>query len=231
MESSPPINAAIDRSLELSQWISEHHPATFQSDGQNALAVAFFSIALDHRGAILCLLRHGARTSAFALARPVYEACVKGSWAQHCATEADRIRAFDQGVLPAFDGMVRALGKVKETDGVFGRSKAMAWEALSDYAHGGMKQVIRWFGADGVAPQHSETEVQELMNLMDVYGLLACMGIVGVAGGSLDLHAGKAQEVIDRHKQWKAELRASQERSALAATIAGTPQHAPDGDI
>jgi hypothetical protein len=226
METSSTMNAAIDRSLELSEWISEHHPATFQNDGQNAMAMAFFSIALDHREAILCLLRHGARTSAFALARPVYEACVKGSWAQHCATEADHSKAFDQGVLPTFDAMVRALGKVRETDGVFGRSKAMAWEALSDYAHGGMKQVIRWLGADGIAPQHSETEVQELINLMDVYGLLACMGIVGVTGGSLDLHAGKAQEVIDRHKRWKAELRASQERSALAATVAITPQQA-----
>jgi hypothetical protein len=206
METSPTVNAAVDQSLELSEWMSAHHPGSFTHDGTNMLAVAFFSIALDHREAILCLLRHGARSSAFALARPVYEACVKGSWAHHCATDVELERAFDQEVLPSFDSMVRALGKIKETNGVFGRSKVLAWEALSDYAHGGMKQVMRWIGSDGVAPQHSDIEVQELIDLMDVYGLLSCMGIIAVTGGNLDLHAGKAQEVISRHRRWKAEL-------------------------
>lgn len=154
METSPAVNATIDRSLDLSQWISDNHPATFTSDGKNRLAVAFFSIALDHREAILCLLRHGARTSAFALARSVYEAGVKGSWAQYCVTEEIHHHAFQTGILPTFENMVRQLGKVQATNGVFARSKQLAWEPLSDFAHGGMKQVTRWIGAKRRASTH-----------------------------------------------------------------------------
>ncbi|CAN7563038.1 DUF6988 family protein [Variovorax sp. LjRoot178] len=225
MEESVAVNAAVDRSLELSRWISDHYPPSFTHEGQNMLAVAFFSIALDHREAILCLLRHGARTSAFALARSVYEAGVKGSWAQHCATNEDHTRAFGKGVLPSFDAMVRRLGKIKATNGVFGRGKELAWTAISDYAHGGMKQVIRWVGSDGVAPRHTDVEAQELINLIDIYGLLACMGVVGVTGGSLDAHAAKAHEVIDRHKRWKAEMRAG-----TPAAYPGAPYHRSIGN-
>lgn len=207
METSKLVLASIERSVELSEWISEHHPPKFTHEGCNMLAVAFCSIALDHREAILLLLKHGARTSAFALARSVYEAGVKGSWAQHCATEEDYSNAFSRGVLPKFETMVRSLGKVPGTADVFRRSKDMAWEALSDYAHGGMKQVIRWIGAEGVAPQHSDNEVCELLALMNVYGLIACIGIVNVSGAQPDAHVAKALEVVASHKRWKASLR------------------------
>lgn len=206
MEATTQVLDAIDKSLALSEWISAHHPPKFTHEGTNLLAVAFCSIALDHREAMLLLLRHGARTSAFALARSVYEAGVKGSWAQHCATAEDYSVAFSKGVLPKFETMVRSLGKVPETADVFRRSKDMAWEALSDYAHGGMKQVIRWIGAEGVAPQHSDNEVCELLALMDIYGLIACIGIVNVSGGSPDAHVAKAREVVAAHKRWKASL-------------------------
>lgn len=207
METSDEINAAIDRSLEISAWIKDNHPGSFTDTGSNKLAVAFFSIALEHREAILCLLRHGARTSAFALARSVFEAGIKGSWAQHCATDEEYDRAFRTGVLPTFDTMVRKLSKIKATNSVFSRSKQLAWDALSDYAHGGMKQVVRWIGADGVSPQHNDIEVQELMRFLDMHCLLACIGIVSIAGGSIELHATKAMEVAEAARQWKALVR------------------------
>lgn len=207
METSDAVNAAIDSSVELSEWITNNHPRSFTDAGNNKLAVAFFSIAIEHREAILCLLRHGARTSAFALARSVYEAGIKGSWAQYCATQEEHDRAFTTGVLPSLDTMIRTLGKVKAMRNVFSRSKQIAWNGLSDYAHGGMKQVIRWIGAEGVAPQHSDIEVQELMYFLDMHCLLACIGIVSIAGGSTDLHAAKALEVAETAREWKARSR------------------------
>ena len=195
METSPAVISAIDRSLGLSEWISEQHPPTFIDVGNNKLAVALFSIALDHREAIVCLLQHGARTSAFALARPVFEAYVRGSWAKLCATEQQHERALTKGIMPSCNSMILSLNKVKGTDGVFSRAQILVWDALSDYTHGGMRQVIRWMGEGRIAPTRTDEEVMELLETVDSFSLLACAGIADVAGASLEPYVGRMKDL------------------------------------
>ncbi|RYH37537.1 MAG: hypothetical protein EON54_19210 [Alcaligenaceae bacterium] len=203
MEHSQIVQDAIERSLQLSNWIVERHPARFEHGDGNTLAIAFYAIALEHREAIVLLIGHGARTSAFALARSMYEANLKGSWARYCASEETLIRAFDQGILPGFDIMVRQLGKVPGSENVFRRSKDMAWSGLSDFAHGGMKQVIRWVGEEGIAPRHTDVEVCELLALMNSYALISAAGIVDLCGGDSAPHSAKHTEEMEAFKRWK----------------------------
>lgn len=191
----------VGRSRALSEWIRECHPGSLKSK-DSVLEVTLFSIALDHREAILLLLQAGARTSAFALARSLYEAFVRGAWAQHCATSEDRDRAYSTGVMPGLDKMVRDLGKV---GGEFFRaSKDAMYGPLSDYTHTGMRQVVRWTGAEGIAPRHSDIETIELIDCVDVYAVLASMCLAKACGHDITPYVSKVSTVTEEHKKWKA---------------------------
>ncbi|WP_397409615.1 DUF6988 family protein [Polaromonas sp.] len=151
---------------------------------------------MEHREAAMLLAQNGARSSCFALVRPVFEAYMRGEWAIACATEEELNRFVDGKYDPKLDTIVKKLGQLPHfADGIFDTIRSSGWESLCDYAHGGIRQVSRWITADGIEPQHTDEEVMEVLHFNNLYGLLACVGIAGIAGLEGDIYLQKADEL------------------------------------
>lgn len=136
-------------------------------------------MAIDHREAILLLIAAGARSSAYALLRSVYEACFRGLWTRYVASEV-QLQQLARGQLPTFDTVVKTLSKVSNplSKRVFGGSKRLAWEAFCDYSHGGARQLKRFVSEEGIGPSHPDHELPGFLNLLDFLGAAAHDGIL-----------------------------------------------------
>jgi hypothetical protein len=190
------VTAALSTSQGLSDWIQAHHPAKLESSGKKRIAAICYSIALDHREATLLLLQHDARSAAFALLRSVYEAWVRASWAQTCATLAEIERIETGGFLPKLETMVRKLDTQPETMGAFSRIKRAGWESMSDYAHGEQRQISRWVDATSIGAAHPDDEVAELLRALDVYAILCMAGLLALADLSTEPCLAKMKELF-----------------------------------
>ncbi len=196
---SPEVLAALKKSGELSDWIGEHHPESTQASTKaKTLAIAYFMMALEHRSAAVLLIDHGARSSAFALARSVYETWQRGLWAQYVATPAHLDRFKTQGVptLATIASKVNQAFPVHKVAEI----KTLVYEALSDYAHGGVRQIALWFGDGEIGSQHSDAQVIELLELVDLFGLRAALHCAEVAGADTVPHTSKLAELIESIK-------------------------------
>jgi hypothetical protein len=176
-------NAIIDalhESSEISRWISTNHPSSIVQTPTSMLAGPSYGICLEHREAVLLLVEHDCRTSAYALLRPVYEAYMRGLWAEECADESALAQIVRTKELPTMDTVTKQLDKVGG-DSNFAQSKAKVWRAMSHYAHGGLRQLERWANADGIGPHHPDGETIEVLHHVNLYGLLALLGIARLA--------------------------------------------------
>lgn len=176
----PSIVEAADLAVQLSEALYGIHPSHFDATERADLAVRQLSIALDHREAMILLIRHSANTSALALLRSCYEALMRGMWAQFAASDADIHRTLARGIAPSFDTVTRQLSKQKDFK-AFASVKSDVWSIYSDYAHGGPRQLSRWGASDSVEPLHSEDEIVNAMLLADVYGYHACVTLHYIA--------------------------------------------------
>ena len=189
------IAAALASSHRLSDWIQAEHPATFESGGGRRIAAIFYSIALDHREAILLLLHHGARSAAFALFRSVYEAWIRASWLDSCATLAEITFIEAGGAQPTVERMVRRLDALPDSEGMFSRIKRNNWESMSDFAHGGPKQVSRWITDTSIGAAHPDAEVKDLLQASDIYAVLCLAGLLRLANRQNDHCLNKLHEI------------------------------------
>lgn len=193
-----PINTlsiALAESHRLSDWVQAHHPGRSEASPEKRVAAICFSIALDHREAILLLLQHDARSAAFALLRSVYEAWVRASWAQTCATPAEIERIEAASFLPKVETMAKRLDAHPESMGAHSRIKRSGWEAMSDYAHGEQRQISRWIDADGIGAAHPDEEVVELLAALDVYAILCMAGLLALVDLSTEPCLAKMKEL------------------------------------
>lgn len=186
---------ALNESVDISDWISQHHPASVIQTRNSMLAAPSYGISLAHREAILLLMRHDCRTSAYALLRPLYEAFIRGLWAEECDDDA-LAQLVKTKELPKFDTVIKQLDE--GTAPVFAGSKAKVWKAMSHYAHGGLRQLERWASAYEIGPRHPDGEVVQLLRYVDLYGLLALCGIARLAGIPTDLHEAKVMSYIEQ---------------------------------
>lgn len=189
------VTAALATSQQLSDWIQSHHPQRSEPGPEKRIAAVCYSIALDHREAILLLLQHDARSAAFALLRSVYESWVRASWAHTCAAPDEIARIEAGGFLPKVETMVRKLDALPETMGAFSRLKRSGWESMSDYAHGEQRQISRWVDDAGVGPAHSDDEVKEVLQALDVYAILCVAGLLSLANLSTEPCMDKMEEL------------------------------------
>lgn len=192
---SPTLPSALDRSHRLSDWVQAIHPGRCDGAPEKRIAAICYSIALDHREAILLLLEHDARSAAFALLRSVYESWVRACWVQTCATPTEIARIDAGGFIPKIETMVRKLDGLPQTQGAFSRIKRSTWESMSDYAHGEQRQISRWVDADGIGASHPDGEVAELLESLDLYAVFCMVGLLDLAGLSTEPCAEKMGEL------------------------------------
>lgn len=177
---SSAVVVALRDSYDISQWISTNHPGSITHTPTGMLAGPSYGICLEHREDVLLLFEHDCRTSAYALLRSVYEAYMRGLWAEECADENDLAQIVRTKELPTMDTVTKQLDKVGG-DANFAQSKAKVWKAMSHYAHSGLRQLERWASADGIGPRHPDGETVEVLHHVNLYGLLALLGIARLA--------------------------------------------------
>ena len=186
------ISNALDEAADLSDWIADHHPRQIYQNVCSMVAAPCYGIALEHREAILLLIRHNCRTSAYALVRSVYEATMQGKWAEKYLVEDVKVQEFIQkkAHFPKLDKLVQQLdaGTGAKTYTTF---KSNAYEALSDFSHGGPLQLTRWTTQDELGSNHPDGEVVELLQWVNLFGLMAVWGIARLAGTATAEHEEK----------------------------------------
>lgn len=180
-EVSPAVDVALASADGIGDWISKHHPGKVMETRNHRLAAPYFAVCLEHRQAALLLISQNMRASAFALWRPTYENYMRGHWALNVAGDKDFQQIAKAKAVPKFATVVKALdGKLQP--GVFAETKAKLWNPMSDFAHGGLNSLARWFGSDGIGSNYPDGEVLDLVVRLNTYGLLASMGINYMAG-------------------------------------------------
>lgn len=165
--------AAINQSAQLSDAMRQILGTTATVNARERLALAYFSLSLEHREAILLLVDVGACASATALHRPMLEATIAGAWIEACATdkEVEETATFKRPPSKVVT-MVKQLRTTHQLKDWF----PILYEhygIVGDYAHGHLRQLSRWLGPDEVGPKYSDAQMIELLWNADVVGLLA----------------------------------------------------------
>jgi hypothetical protein len=127
------------------------------------LVASLFSLAMEHHGAILYLLRAGQFDgSAFSLIRPLIDCAYRAHWIYACA-KPDIVLRIKNGedVYPGLVNMAVEIEKKIDADGIF-QSITPYIKGLHGYTHGGLEQLGRRFDAAGnVRPNYSDGEKLE----------------------------------------------------------------------
>jgi hypothetical protein len=155
------------------------------------MQVAYCHMVVEHQCAIGHLLEAKMTGSAFALARPTFEALVKGLWLYHCATD-EQLECHAQGKeLDQIEPLTKSLLSV-DLPAVITRSldqvKTKYWRNLSSLTHAGHSQVRHWLNPQGVQPNYPEAALHELANFAAFMAL--------VAGRELALRADNSEGVL-----------------------------------
>lgn len=185
------VAAAIDEAVELSDWIAQAHPHEIVQTRVSMVAGPLYGICLEHREAMLLLFRYGCRTSAYALFRSVYEALMRATWAELCLDEQGLQRLVETKAFPKLETMIKKIDQVKG-DTVYATLKRQLYEAMSDYSHGGVLQLERWATLEKISAMHPDSEVLQILRLINLFGLLAVWGVVRLAKVPEEVVAQKA---------------------------------------
>jgi hypothetical protein len=194
---SKPVMDALALSDSMTAWIAAHHPEELAYSESGYLAAKHFAICLDHRASMALLLQHGQRSSANALLRPLYEALLRGLWAKYCADSSALKEVAKRRALPKLETIVRQLDRVKVLGGTFGANKARFWEPMSEFVHGGTLQLARWSDADGIAPNHPDSEVIQLLKTIDLFGALACYNMATLSPNDSPEYVRKTRDLTN----------------------------------
>jgi hypothetical protein len=160
-------------STHLSSEIWERLSTQAQLDDKGKLAMAALNVCLSHREAILELLRLDARTSAMALGRSLLESYVVGVWIYQIADTALLRRWTEHRHEFSFESAAQKLRKKHEHGEIFEHLR-LHYRTFNDYTHGGIRQLSRWIQPTSVEPVYSDGEMVELLNIVNIVGLLAC---------------------------------------------------------
>lgn len=187
----------------VSDFIQEHQPTSFVETGRKHLAVALFSIALSHREAVLLLANFGAWASAFALQRSIWEAYMRGYHVQHCLSDEQHGRMQLHKASPTMETVAKELEGLGPEYAPFGAMKRLIWEPLSDYSHGGVRQVSRWLRGGTIEPNYSDDEVIECLWFANMFGLYASVQICLISRGDPAPYNSLALQLIElaHHRQ------------------------------
>ena len=158
--------AQIDQEIDGIEFIS--------NDDRNRVSGALFDIVLDHAKAIIVLFESKIYSSAFALARPLFEGFVRASWLLNCATDDDIDRFVKKDKFRnSFGEMLECVEKKKEWPETLTQTKKNVWNAMHSYTHGGLNQVSRRIKSSTIEPVIDEEEIDELICFSELISFLS----------------------------------------------------------
>jgi len=164
----------------------------YQPGRRTQISVAYAHIVLQHQRAIASTLNERLLSAAMSLARPTYEALVKGLWLYHCATEG-RVESHARG--RELEGIAALLADLDAADlpevvrYSLRQVKTKYWKALSSLTHVGHSQVRWWLSPEGVTQDYPPKALEELANFANFMALVAGLQLAGYGGNASALAA------------------------------------------
>ena len=196
-------NPLADKAFQLHDWLAVRlDDLLVPQDRRVLLAVSCYDLVYEHQLAVACLVRSAIYGSAFALARPIFEAYVRGIWLKKCATDTQLQHFVDDKTI-YFETILTEIELLDEfKSGVLSTLKKDAWAAMNSYTHGGIQQAGRRFNGNVIEPNYTETEITNVLRIADAFSLLAFQQVAAEAG-RLDLAEeaiSKLSSVIDNYR-------------------------------
>lgn len=175
----------IQKAGEFVEWLRlSIHEQLLPANNKVRAAASCYAIAQDHHHAIVLLAEHRLYASGFALVRLEFEAYVRGVWLAHCAND-DEIEKFLSGNWdpPKIDNLLSSIEKIPEFSvQVLSDVKNRSWKSMCGYTHSGGLHVQRWNTSDGIEPNYSSGEVEEVLNFSEIISALSVIGLAQLGG-------------------------------------------------
>jgi len=172
--------AQIERELEGFEYIS---------DDRNDVSLSLLDISIDHSKSIVILCENGIFSSAYALARPMFECFVRGVWVQYCASEEKLEEIRKNDTFPRQLGvMVDAIEKTTAWPKGLSNIKNQLLKNMHSYTHGGIQLTARRFSGNNLIHIPEKEEVNALLRMVSIISFLAFVEIVKIAGISIKDH-------------------------------------------
>ena len=172
-------------SEEISDWLDQniHGLEVEEASDRLRLSGACFDQVQEHVRAICLLLRHRLTGSAFSLARVSFETFYRGLWLCHCASDQE-VADFQKDELAKMrPEIIEAIESIDGYNvGVLSRISKSYWSAMCSYAHGGYLPAMRRITADGIEPNYSDQEVEQVLWFASSLALLVGGEIFAMAG-------------------------------------------------
>ncbi len=188
------LKRALADSFGLSTFISGALGTEAKLNRSERFGVVSLSICLEHREATLLLAAHGARSSAFAMMRPVFESCVRGCWFGFVANDQQLDLLVKGKLSTKLEAMARAVEKAEPALRLVTVLASRYKERLDDFTHGTGAQLARWYSPEVVAPRHSTDEVIDVLRFIDTVGLVACAAREKLCGRPTEPFLSKLQQ-------------------------------------
>jgi len=189
----------------MHNFVLQTVPQEFKTDtDEKTIIVAFFSLMVEHHGAILTLLKAGRFDgSAFALVRPLVDAVYRAFWVHFCA-KPEHLEAIRKGEGP-YPGLPNMADEVEKhmsyTGGLFAALKASV-KALHGYTHGGLEQLGRRFDPSGnVRPNYQTGEKLEVINSTTAYLVMLAVAWCQIVDGGPPEKEQQSALIMDRYNE------------------------------
>jgi Family of unknown function (DUF6988) len=170
----------VDKLKDIGNWLSEILDGLAVSGDERTLtAIGCFETALEHQAAITILFENQLYGSAFALARSVFEAYIRGVWINKCATGGEMTTYLREGKLNrTLQNMINDIEKFDEySNRVISKAKIDNWNILNGFTHTGSVQVIRRITDDSIEPNYQDAEIRTTADFVNHIALRAGLEI------------------------------------------------------
>lgn len=152
---------------------------------RNRLSVSCFDVVHEHHRGIALLVEHRLYGAAFTLARPIYEAFVRGVWLRLCVTEDQMQKVIDDEFSPSLPSLVSAIKKKDTNLGpILDKIREIHGPMFNSFTHTGFEQIDRRNTQEHIEPDYDKKEVECILAFADGLAILAGFQIAIIADNS-----------------------------------------------
>jgi hypothetical protein len=198
------LKSELHRAMEMNTFVVRNVPDSFKGDSDEKILVGgYFSLILEHHGAILYLLQSGRFDgSALALVRPLIDAAYRAHWVYSSASP-ENVAKLRNGEKcdPGLINMAEAVEKNINAGGFF-LTITPYINALHGYTHGGLEQLGRRFDAAGdIRPTYSDGEKTEAIRATTAHLIALAIAWCHIASGDNTPDNSNAKAISDEYQK------------------------------
>ena len=177
------------QSMRLVEWLAAQVSGIRMGGNvRTRTAAVCFGVAQEHHAAMvtLVILKQPLYASAFALARPLFEAYLRGMWLAHCASD-DQVDRYHQGRIPDTASLIAALEKL-QGDGEVSNIRRLyerSWRAMSGMTHTGAEHFEKWSDGEVLEPDYTDDDVGRILDFAARIGVLSTAGLAMLSSEEL----------------------------------------------